>query len=66
MKNSIAENKNTLDEINSRLEEGEEINLEDRVMESNKPEQGRERERQKEKRDLDNSVTPSSITTFTL
>ena len=45
MKNSVVEIKNTLNGINSRLEEAEEqiSNLEDRVMESNQAEQGREK-----------------------
>ena len=44
MNNSITEIKNTLDEINGRLEAAEQISdLEDRVMESNQAEKEREK-----------------------
>ena len=68
MNNTINEIKNTLDGINSRLEEGEELirDLEDKVMESNKTEQVRGKKLCKMRIDLENSVTPSSIVTFAL
>ena len=45
MKNSVTENKNTLDGINSRLEEVEQhiSDLENRVTQSNQAEQEREK-----------------------
>lgn len=57
--------KNTLDGINSRLEEVEEqiTNLEDRVMETNQAEQARKKVC-KMRVDLWNTVTMSNIITF--
>ena len=54
MKNTIHETKNTLDIINSRLEEAEESigDLEDRVMGSNQAEQLRRKEIMQNKNSL--------------
>ena len=59
-KTTIIQSKNTLDRINSKLEEAEkQINdLEDRVMEINQAEQVREKELCKTRIDLENSVAP--------
>ena len=66
MKNIIHAIKNELHRINSRLNEAEERvhDLEDRIMESNQPEQVKEKKKTCKMRiDSGNSVTLSSIVT---
>lgn len=64
MQSSVNEIRNTLEAMNSRLEEAEkQINdLEDKVMESNDAE--RKEKLCKKRTDLGNSVTPSNVVTF--
>jgi len=68
VKNIINEIKNTLDGMNSRLEEAEEwiSDLEDRLVGSNQAEQVREKKIMENENDVGNSVTPSSVITFSL
>ena len=67
MKNSITEIKNTLEGINSRLENAEDIShLEGSIMESNQVEQQREKGIIKNENELRNSVTSTKVITFAL